>query len=459
MSGTSYGGAIQFVSAALDPRIDAIVPDQAWHSLATSLFKDGALKAGWFTAICAGGEATALLPGLVSAEGIELGTTATQLKRACVEAITQGTVSAASRQWFADHGPGMLVNRIKAPTLILAGSSDALFPPSEAIANYAILRSNDVPVKMMWYCGGHGLCQTPAGEPGYVASAALAWLNRWLMRDGSVDTGPRFEWLADDGVWRSSPDFPLALKATLDTAGSASFTVTALDSVNSGLLTFATPTLTGVTVRFPAPLEGSDVLGEPRLRLTYSGTALPARTFLYAQVIDAAGHRVLGTQVTPIPVVLDGRRRTVERPLEPIAVRAGEASDHRLQVTAGTTVYSLQRATGWVRLNRIEASLPIVDANRSARLARSVPTALSRGRLRIGVSSRRVRGRSRVVLRARLLSRPCGGTVRFDVRVAGRRYRSERPYLDIYVLGDEGPAAEGRSRSARPRGRALQRQR
>ena len=39
MSGFSYGGAIQFVSAAIDPRIDAIVPDVAWHSLPTSLFR------------------------------------------------------------------------------------------------------------------------------------------------------------------------------------------------------------------------------------------------------------------------------------------------------------------------------------------------------------------------------------------------------------------------------------
>ena len=127
MSGTSYGGAIQLVSAALDPRIDAIVPDQAWHSLVTSFFKDGALKAGWFNAICAGGEATALVGGLLSTDGVQLGTTASQLKRACVEGITQGTVSEASRQWFADRGPGTLVNRITAPTLILTGSSDALF--------------------------------------------------------------------------------------------------------------------------------------------------------------------------------------------------------------------------------------------------------------------------------------------------------------------------------------------
>ncbi|MDX6537652.1 MAG: type transport system ATP-binding protein, partial [Gaiellales bacterium] len=101
MSGTSYGGGIQLVSAAVDQRIDAIVPNQAWHSLATSFFKDGSVKGGWFTEICAGGEATALVGGLDPLRGLELGTTADELKRACVEGITQGAVSPASLQWFA----------------------------------------------------------------------------------------------------------------------------------------------------------------------------------------------------------------------------------------------------------------------------------------------------------------------------------------------------------------------
>ena len=48
MSGFSYGGAIQLVSAAIDPRIDAIVPDGIWHSLPTTFLRDGAVApAGW----------------------------------------------------------------------------------------------------------------------------------------------------------------------------------------------------------------------------------------------------------------------------------------------------------------------------------------------------------------------------------------------------------------------------
>jgi ABC-2 type transport system ATP-binding protein len=47
MVGASYGGGIQLVTAAIDPRVDATVPTIARHSLNTSLYKDQAFKSGW----------------------------------------------------------------------------------------------------------------------------------------------------------------------------------------------------------------------------------------------------------------------------------------------------------------------------------------------------------------------------------------------------------------------------
>ena len=426
MAGFSYGGGIQFVSAAIDRRIDAIVPDGAWHSLVTSFFKDGAVKTAWLALICGGGEVPALAGGAFFGDaGPQLGGTAPELKRACLEALAGGAISERSRQWFADRGPGALVDRIRAPTLILQGTSDALLPPSEAIANYDRLRSNEVPVKMMWYCGGHGQCLTPPGDPRYVARAALAWFKRWLQHDVTVDTGPAFEWIADDGVWRAGPDFPLAPAGTLDSAGQGLLTITPADYANAGLLTFATPALNAIGARFATPPSGSDVLGEPRVRLVYRGTAIPARTFLYAQVLDAVHARVAGVQATPLPVILDGRERTVERALEPLALRAGPGSDLRLQITPGTTLYGPQRAIGSVRLQSIRASLPLVDATRSGRAPSGAIALRTPRRLRISVSSRRMRGHSRIVLHSRLRSQPCSGTVRFTIR-AGSIKRTTR---------------------------------
>ena len=43
----------------------------------------------------------------------------------------------------------------------------------------------------------------------------INWLARYLKRDTTVQTGPRFEWLADDAQWRSAADYPLARRGSL----------------------------------------------------------------------------------------------------------------------------------------------------------------------------------------------------------------------------------------------------
>ncbi len=50
MVGASYGGGIQLATAAIDHRIDAIVPTIAWNSLTDVLFPpDEAVRSGWGT--------------------------------------------------------------------------------------------------------------------------------------------------------------------------------------------------------------------------------------------------------------------------------------------------------------------------------------------------------------------------------------------------------------------------
>ena len=367
MSGSSYGGAIQFVAAAIEPRLDAIVPDAAWHSLPTSFARDGAFKAGWLLLVCGGGAVRGLADGLISPAGVQLGNTAPQLKAMCVEGHVAGTLSAATTRWLAGRGPRHLLDAIRAPTLITQGTVDTLFPPGQAIANYDVLRRNGVPVKMLWYCGGHGTCPAPAGEPAVLRRAGLNWLRRWLMRDATVDTGPRFEWVDGGGAWRSGPDYPLAASGSVSASGAGSLGLLPSAGVTLGPLVLQTPVLSRVQLRYAAAPAAADIVGEPTISLTYRGRALPASTFIYAQVVDGATRRVVGGQVTPIPVKLDGRRRTVERRLEAIALRAGPSSDLRLRLLPSTALYGSQRASGSIRMLRVTSSLPLVDATRSGR--------------------------------------------------------------------------------------------
>ena len=57
MVGGSYGGGVQWAAAAFDHRIDAIVPDISWHSLATSLDPNDTAKTGWDTLLYGGAQA------------------------------------------------------------------------------------------------------------------------------------------------------------------------------------------------------------------------------------------------------------------------------------------------------------------------------------------------------------------------------------------------------------------
>ena len=316
MSGTSYGAGIQLLAAALDRRVDAIVPDLGWHSLTTALHRDGAVKTGWLAALCGLDVVAGAVDGKASAGDVRPPTASPELKAACLEGVA-GAPSNASAKWLADRGPGALVKQIRAPALLTQGTQDTLFSLDEAIANHAALRDSGVPVKMIWYCGGHVACPTPAGDPRHVARAGLAWLNRWLRGDAAVDTGPAFEWQADDGAWRSGPDFPLAPAGTLDAVGSGTLKIAARDSPARGLGRSASPARNAVRGALPRPV---------RRRRRRAGQ--PARADDLSRPRHARPHP---------PLRPDRRRRPQDRGGRPRHAAAGDARRPRAhgRATAG----------------------------------------------------------------------------------------------------------------------------
>ncbi len=387
MTGASYGGGIEFVTAGIDRRVDAIAPIIAWNSLLTSLYKDGAAKLGWGT----------LLTGVgVSARPDP------RINRAFAEGATTGRFSNATVDFLRTRGPqDRLTRNIRIPTLITQGTADTLFTLREAMSNHALLKGR-VPLKMQWFCGGHGVCQTPKGPKGHVERNVVRWFERHLEGRRSVNTGAPFEWLADDGAWRSAQRFPLPRTSDLRGSGAGTLPVTPGTTGGGGLL-FATPSASAVNVGIGSPSRAVDVIGEPRLRLRYRGTALPAGTHLYAQVVDLNRGVVVGGQATPLPVTLDGRERVLERPLEPVSLRATGGSRFRLQIISGTNVYNLQRSAGSVRVGEASVALPVVDARSRAVLRVGRPYDLRKAsRIRRGRVGVRNLGERFVTARARL---------------------------------------------------------
>lgn len=359
MQGPSYAGGIELVAAGLDPRIDVIAPDIAWHSLTTALNRDGLAKFGWGAALLGVGTPTSLALGLFSPYGPETGMLPPELIRAAVDGATTGRFSDEVDAFLESRGPKDLVRRIKVPTLLTQGTADTLFTPSEAMRNYEILRAAKVPVKMVWFCGGHGVCLT--GNVPSVERTVLPWFARWLRRDASVDTGPRFEWVADDGRLRTAPDFPLAAGPPLQAEGSGTVAITPVETLN-GLLVLARPGLAGVRVPLPSVDREIDAVGEPEVTVTYSATGLGADDHVFGQLVDETRGVVVGNQSTPIPVLLDGKEHTVTRRLEGVAMHLTPGSRYRFELVGGSNLYGITRGTAVVTVKRTRIVLPTVDA-------------------------------------------------------------------------------------------------
>ena len=359
MTGASYAGGIELVAAAIDHRIDAIAPSIAWHSLLTALYRDDLVKGGWAAALSGLGIPTATALGIISPAGVQTGTVDPHVVSALEGGLATGHLSAEDKAWFDSRGPGDLVEQIRAPTLLVQGTADTLFTPSEAIRNFEHLKAGGVPVHMLWFCGGHGVCLTQ-GDNSRVQTRIVTWLRHWLMDDHPADDDPTFEWLADDGVWRSAASWPAPQGPALTAQGSGTLTFSPADTQSSGLLIAATPSPNAVNVAIPAPASHVDAVGEPQLQLDYKGTATDAHSYLFAQIVDEQRHVVLGNQVTPIAVTLDGRAHSLTHSLEGVAAAIPPGGRYTLQITGGSSNYGPTRSAGLVQLTKIRLSLPTV---------------------------------------------------------------------------------------------------
>jgi ABC-2 type transport system ATP-binding protein len=136
--GGSYGGALALLTAGYDHRVDAIVPEITWNDLGRSLFPDdaaggstadGVLKRSWLGDLFQGG----LRPGRDASP--QCGRFAPDLCAMYQQVLTSGRADAATLALLERSSPKTVLDRIEAPTLLVQGVSDTLFPLAEADAN------------------------------------------------------------------------------------------------------------------------------------------------------------------------------------------------------------------------------------------------------------------------------------------------------------------------------------
>jgi ABC-2 type transport system ATP-binding protein len=352
VAGGSYGGAISLLAAGYDHRVDAIAPAITYWNLADALFPNGVFKKLWAGIfVNSGGGCDKFQP---------------ELCRMYERVAEAGKPDAQARQLLGARSPSAVADRIKAPTLLLQGQTDSLFPLGQADAAAKAIRAGGAPVDVDWIAGGHDGGDM---ETSRVQSRVRAWFDRYLKDDKGADTGPAFRVTRTGGVdstdgaaqlrGASSDAYPglesgqksIALtgrEQSFDNpAGASPPAVSALPGLGgSGGLAQLSSLGVGVSLDFPgqfarfesAPVRGGmRITGSPTVTVHVKSTSDDA--VLFGKVYDVGPGRatpVLPSQlVTPIRIegAKSGKDVTIALPAIDHEVEQG----HRLRLVLAST--------------------------------------------------------------------------------------------------------------------------
>ena len=173
------------------------------------------------------------------------------------------------------------MNNITAPTLLIQGTVDTIFSLQEADDNAQALIANGVPTKVVWFCGGHGLCLNnllDLSDGALIEQRTLEWLDRYVKRE-DVDTGPQFEWIDQRGQCFSSNIYPVPPGHPIVTSSSAGGVLPLIPYIGGSgvpVIPLGAKAINAVNLTVPAATTTTYIVGAPELTLTYSGTGSAA---------------------------------------------------------------------------------------------------------------------------------------------------------------------------------------
>jgi predicted acyl esterase len=366
MIGGSYGGEIQFATAAVDARLDTIIPMITWNDLSYSLGPNntaqispqtsgvststsGAAKLAWAAGFSAEGVADGMQDAQTDPNRLfGCPNFATWVCPGLVFAGTAGYVDDTTIGHLRHASVTTYLPKVKIPVLLAQGEFDTLFNLNEAVATYKALKLQKTPVKMIWHSWGHSNGTPAPGELSlndpqptqqYETARVAAWFDHYL-KNLTVDTGPNFayfrDWVSYTGnaapAYAASSSFPVGTARSYYLTGSQ---LSATKPLAGGSQTFLTPAagaptsinpLDAVGSFLPAPLPEQDasgsfaawnsasltqpvaVVGSPKLTVTV-GAPIAA----VSQVVGPAGMLVLFVRlqdVAPDGTVTDIKQLT-----------------------------------------------------------------------------------------------------------------------------------------------------
>jgi ABC-2 type transport system ATP-binding protein len=360
LMGQSYGGGISLMGAAYDKRVDAIVPVIAWNSLRTALVPGGVFKA----------EYAAVLFSLANRENCSL--FAARVCATYQHLAVNGTPTAADLRLLDYSSPP--TDRITAPTLLVQGEDDTLFPLAESLTTAKALQAKGTPVALRWLKGGH---DSPFGgtTESRIRSMAGTWFDRYLLRK-RISTGPLFAWhrsSGDDGSSPSLPTKPLTelhlnagTKSITNPAGGRPAAVSSLPGAGAvsdlaGALGFELPGQSA-SWETPALQATREILGQGTFTVHVASTTGEAVLFTKVEDVSPDGSATLPNgQLAPIRT----RNGTVAIPLPALAhvIPAG----HRIRISVGTTdlAYAGPVSPAAYTLSDPQLALPLVPLSKA----------------------------------------------------------------------------------------------
>ncbi|GAB2595156.1 ABC transporter ATP-binding protein [Paractinoplanes abujensis] len=377
--GGSYGGALALMLAGQDQRVDAIVPSITWNDLSTVFLPQsadtaatGVFKKGWAGVFFGNG-------GAVPAAGAEsqvpvglnvdpaCGRFAADVCRAYLDVATSGNPSQATIDRLRESSPAPTLSKIKAPTLLIQGAVDTLFPLSDADANARGIAATGTPVKVAWFTGGHdggagpqtdqdrvkfltaqwldhyvkGEGEAPSGDFTYSRVAGFSALDRGLVTNGySDDAYPGLGGTGTTSVTLQGPAQPIANPPNGNPGALSSLPGTG--GRLSELLSGVAADIPGQHATFEsAPVSKAiDVAGSPTVRLRVASTSGEATLFVKLYDVDQSGAETLSAglvapvRLTGLPAALeDSEVHTVRLPAIVRQIDAG----HTVRVVVATT--------------------------------------------------------------------------------------------------------------------------
>ena len=194
VAGSSYGGGLALLVGGHDRRVDALGADITWNDLSQALFPNaaggqpGVFKRMWAGQLFASGAGSGTgaptgAPTGAGQAGDACGRFARDLCAAYQVAARAGAPDPSILSLLAPSSPASVLSKITAPTVLVQGERDSLFPLDQADANAKGIAANGTPVKVIWRSGGH--------DGGTSTTDLVQYLEEWfdpvLLHRGPVD--------------------------------------------------------------------------------------------------------------------------------------------------------------------------------------------------------------------------------------------------------------------------------